>query len=120
MPVIKESEEQRNKSDKCQDDLDSLSAQEEDVSKVKFGGLEVLLVEDNVVNQKVGKRMLHTLGCNVTVPHPHHQCPRCRSSTSLSLIDDDPAANGEVSARRWWRTGSSACERWRRRSSGWC
>ena len=74
MPVIKESEEQRNKSDKCQDDLDSLSAQEEDVSKVKFGGLEVLLVEDNVVNQKVGKRMLHTLGCNVTVHPPPHQC----------------------------------------------
>jgi hypothetical protein len=68
LPVIKESEEQRNKSDKCQDDLESLSAQE-DVSKVKFDGLEVLLVEDNVVNQKVGKRMLHTLGCNVTVPY---------------------------------------------------
>jgi hypothetical protein len=71
--VIKESEEQRNKSDKCQDDL---NAGQEDVSKVKFDGLEVLLVEDNVVNQKVGKRMLHTLGCNVTVPPPH-QCRSC-------------------------------------------
>ena len=65
--MIKESEEQRNKSDKWQDDLDSLPAQE-DVSKVKFDGLEVLLVEDNVVNQKVGKLMLRTLGCHVTVP----------------------------------------------------
>jgi hypothetical protein len=65
LPVVKESEEQKKKSDKCQDDLD---AGHEDMSKVKFVGLQVLLVEDNVVNQKVGKRMLHTLGCNVTVP----------------------------------------------------
>jgi hypothetical protein len=30
-------------------------------------GLRVLLVEDNIINQKVGKRMLATLGCQATV-----------------------------------------------------
>ncbi len=88
LPVIKESEEQRNKSDKGEDDLASLSAQEEDVSKVKFGGLEVLLVEDNVVNQKVGKRMLHTLGCNVTVPPSTTTSGPAAAHRLRSLIDD--------------------------------
>jgi hypothetical protein len=34
----------------------------------RFPGLKVLLVEDNKVNQKVGKRMLSALDCSVTVP----------------------------------------------------
>ncbi|ELR24606.1 ATPase/histidine kinase/DNA gyrase B/HSP90 domain containing protein [Acanthamoeba castellanii str. Neff] len=44
--------------------------QDEDVGGAAggaFAGLEVLLVEDNPINQLVGKRMLHSLGCNVTV-----------------------------------------------------
>jgi hypothetical protein len=32
-----------------------------------FEGLEVLLVEDNAINQLVGKRMLRSFGCHVTV-----------------------------------------------------
>jgi CheY-like chemotaxis protein len=37
-------------------------------------GLEVLLVEDNLINQKVGKRMLHSLGCVVTVVENGVEC----------------------------------------------
>jgi hypothetical protein len=70
---VKESEEQREKSERCRDDLDNVP-DKEDAAKLHFNGLEVLLVEDNVVNQKVGKRMLHTLGCKVTVRSPLSHC----------------------------------------------
>jgi CheY-like chemotaxis protein len=40
----------------------------------KFPGLKVLLVEDNSINQKVGKRMLNALGCTVTVADNGEEC----------------------------------------------
>ncbi|ELR20364.1 ATPase/histidine kinase/DNA gyrase B/HSP90 domain containing protein [Acanthamoeba castellanii str. Neff] len=40
----------------------------------RFQGLRVLLVEDNVINQKVGKRMLSTLACDVTVANNGEEC----------------------------------------------
>jgi hypothetical protein len=33
----------------------------------RLASLNVLLVEDNIINQKVGLRMLSTLGCRTTV-----------------------------------------------------
>jgi hypothetical protein len=36
-----------------------------------LAGMKVLLVEDNLINQKVGKRMLTALDCHVTVPSLH-------------------------------------------------
>lgn len=38
-----------------------------DDSKKVCSGQRILLVEDNVINQKVTMRMLSDLGCNVTV-----------------------------------------------------
>lgn len=94
LPVIEESEEQRKESDRCQEDL---KGGQEDASKLKFEGLDVLLVEDNLVNQKVGKRTLHTLGCNVTV------CPKQMRETTLPSIAHCSPLPG-----RWSRMESSA------------
>ncbi|ELR22528.1 response regulator receiver domain containing protein [Acanthamoeba castellanii str. Neff] len=42
--------------------------------KDSLAGMKVLLVEDNLINQKVGKRMLHTLDCHVTVANNGEEC----------------------------------------------
>jgi CheY-like chemotaxis protein len=43
-------------------------------------GARILLVEDNEVNQKVAKRMLYCLGCQVTVAGNGEVC--------LSVLDE--------------------------------
>lgn len=39
-------------------------------------GARILLVEDNLVNQKVGIRVLHALGCNVVLAENGEACLR--------------------------------------------
>jgi signal transduction histidine kinase/DNA-binding NarL/FixJ family response regulator len=82
---VKESEEQREKSERCRDDLDNVP-DKEDAAKLHFNGLEVLLVEDNVVNQKVGKRMLHTLGCKVTVVENGVECLKSLEEKEYGVV----------------------------------
>ncbi len=40
----------------------------------QLAGVKVLLVEDNLINQKVGVRLLHSLGCQVQVAVNGREC----------------------------------------------
>ncbi len=51
----------------------------EEVNRVRnsgeqLAGIKVLLVEDNLINQKVGVRLLHSLGCQVQVAVNGREC----------------------------------------------
>jgi hypothetical protein len=51
-----------------------------------FEGMKVLLVEDNVVNQKVGRRLLERIGCDVHVAENGQECIDMLERESFSLI----------------------------------
>lgn len=54
--------------------LSALAHDTDQTTNCLFGHLDVLLVEDNAINQKVGLRMLSTLGCNTTVANNGEEC----------------------------------------------
>jgi two-component system sensor histidine kinase/response regulator len=63
----------------------------------------VLLVEDNIVNQKVAVRFLERLGCRVKVAHHGASAVECCSAESFDLILMDlqmPVMDGFVATRR--------------------
>jgi hypothetical protein len=51
-----------------------------------FDGMKVLLVEDNLVNQKVGRRLLERIGCDVRVAENGQECIDMLERESFSLI----------------------------------
>lgn len=76
----------------------STSAQE----SVSLEGLQVLLVEDNSVNQKVAVRMLQKLGCEVTVAENGQQALErlARDSFDVVLMDMQmPVMDGLTATR---------------------
>lgn len=68
-----------------------------------FEGMKVLLVEDNVVNQKVGRRLLERIGCDVHVAENGQECIDMLERESFSLIFMDcqmPVLDGYEATRR--------------------
>ncbi len=68
LPVVDED------SSEATDCLSALAHDTDQTTTCVFGHVDVLLVEDNAINQKVGLRMLSTLGCNTTVANNGEEC----------------------------------------------
>jgi CheY-like chemotaxis protein len=68
LPVVDED------SSEATDFLSALAHDADQTTNGLFGHLDVLLVEDNAINQKVGLRMLSTLGCNTRVADNGEEC----------------------------------------------
>jgi two-component system, sensor histidine kinase and response regulator len=83
-------------------------AQERDLT-LRFDGLRVLLVEDNVVNQEVARRLLTTLGLQTTVAENGREAVETLQAEEFDLVlmdcqmpvMDGYAATGEIRA---WET----------------
>lgn len=58
----------------------------DNIERIKQAKIKILLVEDNVINQKVASIMLKKLGCDVDIAEDGHQAIRLATTRKYDLI----------------------------------
>jgi CheY-like chemotaxis protein len=81
------------------------------VIESSFNGVRVLLVEDNLVNQKVGVRMLASLGCSVQVAVNGEECLRILEAAEARGRDSDDGHDDDESTNNNDSNHHSECDR---------
>lgn len=74
----------------------------------RFAGVSVLMAEDNLVNQKIGQRILEKLGCRVDLAANGAEAIRAAAASGYDLILMDlqmPEVDGLAAAREIRRQG---------------